>query len=157
MILMRPQYESVNDERLQGVQWQAVKEVWGAFTAFAWGDEKYCIAFGRDIIESIPPGSIYFGGTDPGRFLVTALCKSQVNADPFYILTQNALADGGYLAYLRGMYGDKIYTPTDADSETMLSVTTRRMPSAAVSRTNSSRERVSGWLTANHKSADRFP
>ena len=40
-----------------------------------------------------------------------------MNADPFYTLTQNALADGGYLAYLRGMYGDKIYTPTDADSK----------------------------------------
>ena len=106
-----------NDERLQGVQWQAVKEVWGAFAAFAWGDEKYCTAFGNDIIESIPPGSIYFGGTDPGRFLITAMCKSQVNADPFFVLTQNALADATYLEYLRGMYGAKIYTPTDEDSQ----------------------------------------
>ena len=37
--------------------------------------------------------------------------------DPFFVLTQNALADGGYLAYLRDMYGDKIYTPTDTDSQ----------------------------------------
>ena len=43
--------------------------------------------------------------------------KSQVNADPFFLLTQNALADGTYLAYLRGMYGGKIYTPTDEDSQ----------------------------------------
>ena len=89
----------------------------GAFEDFAGGEDKYCIAFGRDIIDSIPPGSIYFGGTDPGRFLVTALCKSQVNADPFFTLTQNALADGTYLDYLRGMYGDKIYIPTDEDSQ----------------------------------------
>lgn len=104
-----------NDEWLQGVQWQAVKEVWGAFAAFAWGDEKYCAAFGRDIIESIPPGSIYFGGSDPGRFLITAMQKSQVDGDPFFTLTQNALADGTYLDYLRSMYGDKIYIPTSKD------------------------------------------
>jgi hypothetical protein len=114
-----PQYEhpGPSDERLTGTQWAAVLETYGAFEDFAGGEDKYCIAFGRDIIDSIPPGSIYFGGTDLGRFLVTALCKSQVNADPFYTLTQNALADGGYLAYLRGMYGDKIYTPTDTDSK----------------------------------------
>jgi hypothetical protein len=117
--LRAPQYEhhGPSDERLTGTQWAAVMETYGAFEDFAGGEDKYCIAFGRDIIDSIPPGSIYFGGTDPGRFLVTALCKSQVNADPFFVLTQNALADGGYLAYLRGMYGDKIYIPTDTDSQ----------------------------------------
>ena len=117
--LRAPQYEhrGSSDERLTGTQWAAVMETYGAFEDFADGEDKYCIAFGRDIIDSIPPGSIYFGGTDPGRFLVTALCKSQVNADPFYTVTQNALADGGYLAYLRGMYGDKIYIPTDTDSQ----------------------------------------
>jgi hypothetical protein len=114
-----PQYEhrGPSDERLTGTQWAAVMETYGAFEDFAGGEDKYCIAFGRDIIDSIPPGSIYFGGTDPGRFLVTALCKSQVNAAPFFTVTQNALADGGYLAYLRGMYGDKIYIPTDTDSQ----------------------------------------
>ena len=117
--LRAPQYEhrGPSDERLTGTQWAAVMETYGAFEDFVPGGDKYCIAFGRDIIDSIPPGSIYFGGTDPGRFLVTALCKSQVNADPFFALTQNALADGGYLAYLRGMYGDKIYIPTDTDSQ----------------------------------------
>ena len=92
-------------------------ETYGAFEAFAGWDDKYCAAFGRDIIDSIPTGAVYFGGTDPGRFVVTALCKSQVNGDPFFVLTQNALADGGYLAYLRSMYGDKIYTPTGEDSQ----------------------------------------
>ncbi len=105
------------DERLQGVQWQAVKEVWGGFCAFGEGDEKYTAAFGNDIVGSIPPGSIYFGGTDPGRFLITAMQKSQVNGDPFFTLTQNALADGTYLEYLSSMYGDRIYIPTSEDSQ----------------------------------------
>src|ERR1017187_3658971 len=113
------QYEhsGKTDERLRGTAWQTVLETWGALDAFGEGDEKYSMAFGNDIVRSIPPGSIYFGGTDPGRFLITAMCKSQVNADPFFVLTQNALADGTYLEYLRGMYGGKIYTPTDEDSK----------------------------------------
>jgi hypothetical protein len=105
------------DDRLHGPRWEAVKEVWGAFDAFCVGDEKYAAAFGRDIIDSIPPGSIYFGGTDPGRFVVTAMCRSQVAGDPFYVLTQNALADGTYLEYLRDLYGEKIYVPTAEDSQ----------------------------------------
>jgi beta-lactamase regulating signal transducer with metallopeptidase domain len=105
------------DERLRGPRWEAVKEVWGAFEAFNVGEETYSAAFGRDIIQSIPPGSIYFGGTDPGRFIVTALCRSQVDGEPFFVLTQNALADATYLDYLREIYGAKIYVPTGEDSQ----------------------------------------
>jgi hypothetical protein len=102
---------------LRNTQLQALKEIWGAYDAFFEGDEKYSTAFGNDIIDSIPPGSIYFGGTDPGRFIVTAMQKSHVDADPFFTLTQNALADGSYLEYLRSMYGNKIYIPTTQDSQ----------------------------------------
>jgi hypothetical protein len=113
------QYEhsGKTDERLRGTAWQAVLETWGALDAFGEGDEKYSLAFGTNIITSIPPGSIYFGGTDPGRFIITALQKSHVAGDPFFTLTQNALADATYLEYLRGMYDAKIYTPTDEDSK----------------------------------------
>ena len=112
-----PQYQhaGASDDRLRGMRWAATAEIWGAFDAFTAGDEKYSAAFGRDIIASIPPGSIYFGGTDPGRFVVTAMCRSQVNGDPFFVLTQNALADGSYLDYLRQMYGDKIQIPDASD------------------------------------------
>ena len=113
------QYEhsGKTDERLHGTAWQAVLENWGALDAFGEGDEKYSAMFGNDIIESIPAGSIYFGGTDPGRFIVTAMQKSHVNGDPFFTLTQNALTDGTYLDYLRSMYGEKIYIPTVDDSQ----------------------------------------
>jgi hypothetical protein len=80
-------------------------------------NEKYSEIFGDDIIQSIPPGSIYFGGTDPGRFIVTALQKSQTDGDPFFTLTQNALADGSYLNYLRSIYGDKIKIPIAEDAQ----------------------------------------
>jgi len=110
-VARKPDYSYVH-----GTRWEAVKETWGTFYYFGAGDEKYSAAYGNDIITSIPPGSIYFGGTDPGRFLITGMEKSQVNADPFFLLTQNALADGTYLDYLHSMYGDKIYIPTAGDA-----------------------------------------
>jgi len=100
---------------LRPIEWSTALEIWGAFEQFAGGGEKYCVAFGNDAIASIPPGSIYFGGTDPGRFLITALCKSHGNADPFFTLTQRALADNGYLQYLQRIYGTRIYVPSLQD------------------------------------------
>ena len=110
-------YSRETDERLRGTTWQAVLETWGALQAFGEGDEKYSMLFGTDIIASIPAGSIYFGGTDAGRFIITALQKSHVRADPFFTLSQGGLAYAGYLAHLRGMYGAKIHTPTEEDSK----------------------------------------
>jgi len=104
-------------ERGRGTAWQAVVETFGALEAFGEGEEKYSLFLGTNIIASIPPGSIYFGGTDPGRFIVTALQKSHARAEPFFTLSQGALPDARYLEYLRGMYGTKIYTPTDGDLE----------------------------------------
>jgi hypothetical protein len=97
--------------------WQTIIELQTAYDAFAAGGPKYPLSFGEGIIQSIPAGSIYFGGTDPGRGLVTALCQSQIKGQPFYTITQNALADGRYLDYLRSMYGSRIYLPTADDSQ----------------------------------------
>ena len=116
-----PQYErragATNDVRLHGIAWETVKEIWGAFYAFNVSGEKYSLAWSDGIIHSIPPGSVYFGGTDPGRFLITAMAKSQIHGDPFFILTQNAMADNSYLDYLRSMYNGRIYIPTKEDSQ----------------------------------------
>ena len=110
------QYEgTARDERMATVVWAPILELDLAWEQFASGEEKYVLAYGNDIINSIPPGSIYFGGTDPGRGLPTAMCKSHVDADPFFTITQNALADGKYEQYLRMMYGSKIYIPTTND------------------------------------------
>src|SRR5947208_4686597 len=61
--------------------------------------------------------AVLFGGTDPGRFCPTYMifCESFVPPkckprDPLfdrrdvYIITQNALADGTYLCYIRAHY-----------------------------------------------------
>jgi hypothetical protein len=101
----------------RGTAWDALQEIWGAYAAFAEGNEKYSKLYDSEIIQSIPRGSIYFGGLDPGRFIITALQTSQIKGEPFFTLTQNALTDGTYLDYLRSMYGKDIYIPTGKDSE----------------------------------------
>jgi hypothetical protein len=106
-----------SDSRWHNTRMQVLKEMIGTYDAFGDSDAKYSALYGNEIIQSIPPGSIYFGGTDPGRFIITALQPSQVKGDPFFTLTQNALADGTYLDYLRAMYGDRIYIPTAEDSQ----------------------------------------
>jgi tetratricopeptide (TPR) repeat protein/phage shock protein PspC (stress-responsive transcriptional regulator) len=79
--------------------------------------------FGHDMFS--PPFGIYpemsrdailFGGTDPGRFAPTYMIFSESLIEPHhrrdpdfdrrdvYIITQNALADGTYLAYIRAHY-----------------------------------------------------
>ena len=112
-----PQYEGTRhpDARLHGPAWETIKETWGGFESVFDGGEKYPKLYASEIIGSIPQGSVYFGGTDPGRFLITAMQKSHVHGDPFYTITQNALADATYLDYVRQMYGRDLYVPTTDD------------------------------------------
>ncbi len=97
--------------------WETVVEVRVAVEGFTVGEPKYAAAFGRDVIASIPAGSIYFAGPDPGCGLVAALSKSHAQGDPFFTVSQNALGSKFYLAYLQAMYGARIHVPTEEDIE----------------------------------------
>ncbi|MDB6028733.1 MAG: hypothetical protein JWM68_4956 [Verrucomicrobiales bacterium] len=109
--------KTMHDETLaKAPYWQLVVETGGACGQVVERAPRFVRMWEHDIIESIPPGSIYFGGTDAGRFLITTFCKSQVDGDPFFTVTQNALADGSYLNYLRFMYGQKIKMLSQEDS-----------------------------------------
>lgn len=112
---------STNDDALTPALatliWPPISESYGAYGQFHDWNNRWLHRFGSAIIHSIPPGNIYFGGTDPGRFVVSALCDSQVDGKPFFVLTQNQLADQTYLDYLRAMYGKKIHIPTKEDSQ----------------------------------------
>ena len=116
-LLHHPQYEHGTYQSLRTAYWGPVLEICLAYVHVVNCEPKYTALYADGIINSIPPGSIYFGGTDPGRGVPTAFCKSHADADPFFTLTQNALADATYLDYLRAMYGGKIYTPTAEDSQ----------------------------------------
>lgn len=60
--------------------------------------------------------AIFFGGTDPGRFVPTYMIYSAVYRPDVYLITQNALADDTYMAVERDLYGDEIWIPAKEDS-----------------------------------------
>ncbi|MFH1066505.1 MAG: DUF2723 domain-containing protein [bacterium] len=72
--------------------------------------------FGHDMLADLPQGSVFLGGTDPGRFVNTYMIFGEsfqpphVKRDPafdrrdLYIITQNTLTDPFYLQYLRDQY-----------------------------------------------------
>jgi len=111
--------EATNDESASSafdtMLWPPISESDGACEQFRKWNNHWLHRYGNDVINSIPPGSIYFGGTDSGRFIISALCESQVTGRPFFTLTQNQLADSAYLDYLHAMYGKKITVPTNDD------------------------------------------
>ena len=94
---------------------QAAREILFAFEMFSMWDEKYALAYAHGITESIPPGSVYFTGVAMGGSIIPALQKSEVSADPCFTLNQGVLIDESYRTYLRNMYGDKMYIPTEED------------------------------------------
>lgn len=61
------------------------------------------------------PNAIFFGGTDPGRFVPTYMIYSAKVRPDVFLITQNALADPTYLDTMRSLYADQIWMPTAID------------------------------------------
>lgn len=92
----------------------AENEQRGHLFGFWFGHDMFAPPFG--IYPPMEKNTVLFGGTDPGRFCPTYMifCESfiapQNRRDPefdrrdVYIITQNALADGTYLNYIRAHY-----------------------------------------------------
>ena len=86
----------------------------GHLFGFWFGHDMFTPPFG--IYPKMTKDAVLFGGTDPGRFCPTYMifCESFIppekRRDPdfdrrdVYIITQNALADGTYLCYIRAHY-----------------------------------------------------
>jgi len=62
------------------------------------------------------PDAVFFGGTDPGRFVPTYMIYSARVREDVYLITQNALADNTYMNVMRDLYGDQIWIPAQKDS-----------------------------------------
>ena len=85
------------------------KAQWGAF----------CEAMGSDDPQYPPPmttNAVFYGGTDPGRFVPTYMIYSADVRSDVYLITQNALADNTFMNITRDLYGDTIYIPSLEDS-----------------------------------------
>jgi hypothetical protein len=96
--------------------WPAILETYGvAEDAHIWPAQKL-LDYGQAVLGSLRPGMVYVGGTDPGRFIPTLLNETS-DGEQHVVLTQNALADSSYLEYLRFLYGDRMTTLTQDDSQ----------------------------------------
>jgi len=66
--------------------------------------------------DKMTQDAIFFGGTDPGRFVPTYMIYSADVRSDVYLITQNALADNTYMNVMRDLYGDRIWIPAQPDS-----------------------------------------
>jgi tetratricopeptide (TPR) repeat protein len=96
--------------------WRPIQEVWGAAREAQNWPAQRLLDYGNAILDSLRPGMIYAGGTDPGCFIPTMMNETG-DGDKHITLTQNALADGTYLKYLDVLYGDQMTTLTQDDSQ----------------------------------------
>ena len=99
---------------------------------FGWQFGNYQLRGAEAISEELVPGeeplpnpafppemgqdAIFFGGTDPGRFVPTYMIYSARVREDVYLITQNALADNTYMSVMRDLYGDQIWIPAQPDS-----------------------------------------
>jgi tetratricopeptide (TPR) repeat protein len=96
--------------------WPAVLDAFGAAEqAHDWPAQKL-LDYGNAVLESLRPGMVYVGGTDPGRW-IPSLLNDTSDGERHIVLTQNPLADKRYLDYVEFLYGDRLATPTHADSD----------------------------------------
>jgi len=69
-----------------------------------------------DYPPAMTTNAVFYGGTDPGRFVPTYMIYSAHVREDVYLITQNALADNTYMNVMRDLYGDSIYIPSQQDS-----------------------------------------
>lgn len=89
-----------------------ITEVFGVEEQLRGWPAAALLEYGRRVLDSIPAGAVYLGGTDEGRFIPTFL--NTTAAEPGIVLTQNGLADGSYREYVRFLLGDRVQLPNAA-------------------------------------------
>jgi hypothetical protein len=95
--------------------WSSVLDAYGvAEQAHNWPAQKL-LDYGNAILDSLRPGMVYVGGTDNGRWVPELM--NETSGDPHIMITQNALADGDYLDFVRELYGDQFNTLSKEDSD----------------------------------------
>lgn len=110
--------EQAIDDRFSSTTWQPVNETYRFLAQCSAADSRHLLDYGREVISSIPAGSIYLCGSDAGRFVITGLCGNQPAGDPIFVVSPNQMSDGIFLRYLESMYADKIFLLTADDSQT---------------------------------------
>jgi len=101
--------------------------LWSNFNNDSQAGHWFGYEFGADIMRPLEKNAVYYGGSDPGRFVPTfiAFVESQQSdrwkREPGFdrrdvtVITQNALCDSYYCSYIRNQYDPRFrpqtYTP----------------------------------------------
>jgi len=96
--------------------WPAIVDAFGAAEQVHLWPPQQLLDYGNSVMNSLSPGMVYVGGTDDGRW-VPELMNESSGDTPHIMLTQNGLADDGYLDYVNLQYGDQLATLTAADAD----------------------------------------
>ncbi|MBU4212372.1 MAG: DUF2723 domain-containing protein [Verrucomicrobia bacterium] len=99
---------------------------------FGWQFGNYQLCGAEAITRELKPGepplpnpayppamttnAVFYGGTDPGRFVPTYMIFCPKVHPDVLLITQNALADNTYMNVMRDLYGDLIWIPTPQDT-----------------------------------------
>ncbi len=84
------------------ILWWYMLATYGALEPFAAWPPAILDLYARNIMGTIEDDCVFFAGTDPGRYVVTAY--QQALQRPFHVVSQSALADEAYMNYLRAQY-----------------------------------------------------
>jgi hypothetical protein len=96
--------------------WAPIIDAYGvAEQVHLWPAQKL-LDYGNDVLGSLRPGMVYVGGTDEGRWVPT-LVNETSEGEHRIVITQNGLADGTYLEYLRFLYGERFNALSSEDSQ----------------------------------------
>ncbi|MGO9244319.1 MAG: tetratricopeptide repeat protein [Verrucomicrobiia bacterium] len=109
---------------LNNVLFIPIHETFGAYEGFNSWDGTLLQKYADDMLHSLPNGSIYFGGTAAGRFIITTV-RDVANSPDIFILTQNWLGDARYMDYLRLLYGARLSIPSEQDVQQAVQEATR--------------------------------
>jgi len=96
--------------------WPAIIDAYGAAEQVNKWPAQKLLDYGNEILSSLRPGMVYVGGTDNGRW-IPELLNATSDGERHVIVTQNGLADGSYLDYLRLQYDDRLKTLSNEDSQ----------------------------------------
>ncbi|MDA0322955.1 MAG: DUF2723 domain-containing protein [Verrucomicrobia bacterium] len=99
---------------------------------FGWQFGYYALVGAPGIIEENPseaeplpnpeyppamePDAVFYGGTDPGRFVPTYMIYSAHVRPDVFLITQNALSDHTYMSVMRDLYGEDLWIPSRQDT-----------------------------------------
>ncbi len=106
--------DSGESEKLRSLWGPILETLLIAECAHDWPAQKL-LDYGKATLGALPAGMVYVGGTDPGRGIPTLLNETS-EGERHIVLTQNAMADGTYLDYMRFLYGDQMQLPSEDDT-----------------------------------------